>query len=91
MSDKKIPLRACTGCREMKEKRELIRVVRDSEGNVSIDFSGKKAGRGAYLCKNEACLTKAIRTKGLERSLNVPIGAELYEVLRKELLNHDEG
>lgn len=91
MSDKKIPLRACTGCREMKEKRELIRVVRDSEGNVSIDFSGKKAGRGAYLCKNEACLNKAMRTKGLERSLNVAIGAELYEVLRKELLNHDEG
>lgn len=69
MKPKKIPLRMCVGCREMKPKRELIRVVRSPEGEVSIDPVGKKPGRGAYVCRQEACLKRAIKQKQLERQL----------------------
>ncbi|NLO48128.1 MAG: YlxR family protein [Clostridiales bacterium] len=78
---KKIPLRQCTGCKEMKPKRELIRVVRSPEGTISLDFKGKSPGRGAYLCKNTECLKKARKSQALERSLDTSIPAELYDDL----------
>ena len=82
---KKIPQRQCMGCRERKEKRALIRVVRTPEGEVTLDFSGKKNGRGAYLCPNPDCLKKAIRAKSLDRSLEVTIPQEVYDRLEKEM------
>ena len=82
---KKIPQRQCMGCRERREKRQLIRVVRSPEGEVSLDFSGKKNGRGAYLCPNPDCLKKAIRAKSLDRSLEVTIPQEVYDRLEKEM------
>ena len=82
---KKIPQRQCMGCRERKAKRELIRVVRGPEGTVSLDFSGKAPGRGAYLCPNAECLKKAIRYKALDRSLETQIPQQVYERLEKEM------
>ena len=82
---KKIPQRQCMGCRERREKRQLIRVVRSPEGEVSLDFSGKKNGRGAYLCPDPQCLKKAIKSKALERSLEVTIPQEIYDRLEKEM------
>ena len=82
---KKIPQRQCMGCRERKAKRELIRVVRGTDGNVSLDFGGKLNGRGAYICPDPECLKKAQRAKSLERSLEVPIPQEVYDRLEKEL------
>ena len=82
---KKIPQRQCMGCRERKAKRELIRVVRTPEGEVSLDFGGKMNGRGAYLCPDPACLKKAIRSKALDRSLEVAIPQEVYDRLEKEM------
>ena len=73
------------GCQESKDKRELIRVVRSPEGQVSLDFTGRKAGRGAYICPQEECLNKAIKTKAIERSLELQIDAALYETMRSEL------
>ncbi|MGL4362290.1 MAG: RNase P modulator RnpM [Cellulosilyticaceae bacterium] len=84
MKTKKIPLRKCTGCNEMKNKKELMRVVKDSEGVFSLDFTGKKAGRGAYLCKTAECLDNAEKTRGLERSFKTAVGKEIYQNLRKE-------
>lgn len=80
----KIPLRQCTGCREMKNKKEMIRVIRTSEGAIELDATGKKNGRGAYLCASRACLEQAIKSHGLERSLKAPIPTEVYESLKKE-------
>ena len=82
---KKIPQRQCMGCRERKAKRELIRVVRTPEGGVSLDFGGKMNGRGAYICPNSECLKKAIRSKALDRSLEVEIPQEVYDRLQKEM------
>ena len=82
---KKIPQRQCMGCRERKAKRELIRVVRGTDGNVSLDFSGKAPGRGAYICPNSECLKKALRSKSLDRSLEVTIPQEVYDRLEKEM------
>ena len=82
---KKIPQRQCMGCRERKEKRAMIRVVRTPEGEVSLDFSGKKNGRGAYLCPDPQCLKKAIKAKALDRSLEVTIPQEIYDRLEKEM------
>ena len=82
---KKIPQRQCRGCRERKPKRELIRVVRTPEGQVCLDFSGKMNGRGAYLCPNAQCLQKALRSKALDRSLEVAIPEEVYARLEKEM------
>ena len=79
---KKIPMRQCLGCREMKPKRDLIRVVRSPEGEVSLDFKGKKPGRGAYVCPNADCLKKATRSKALERALSAEIPDELYLALQ---------
>ena len=82
---KKIPLRQCVGCREMKEKKILLRVVRSPEGKVSLDFGGKKPGRGAYICWSGECLKKARKNRSLERSLKMAIPSEVYDSLEKEL------
>ena len=82
---KKIPQRQCMGCRERREKRQMIRVVRTPEGNVNLDFGGKMNGRGAYICPQSECLKKAIRSKALERSLEVSIPEEVYARLQKEM------
>ncbi len=82
---KKIPQRQCMGCRERKAKRELIRVVRGTDGTVSLDFGGKLNGRGAYICPKAECLQKAQKAKALERSLEVPIPQEVYDRLAKEM------
>ena len=82
---KKIPQRQCMGCRERKEKRQLIRVVRKTDGSVCVDFSGKVSGRGAYIFPDKACLNKALKSKSLERSLEVAIPEEVYGRLEKEM------
>ena len=82
---KKIPQRQCVGCREMKDKKSLLRVVRSPEGAVSLDFGGKKPGRGAYVCHDVACLQKARKTRALERALDIPIPAEVYDAMETEL------
>ena len=80
-----IPMRMCVGCRESKPKRELIRVVRAPDGTVSMDPGGKKPGRGAYVCRQESCLMRAIRQKQLERQLEVQLTDDVAEALRQEL------
>lgn len=80
---KKIPMRKCTGCNEMKEKKGMIRVLKCEEG-IMLDTTGKKNGRGAYLCRSAECFAKAVKNKGLERSLKVQIPKEVYESLEKE-------
>ena len=84
---RKVPLRKCTGCGEMKEKRELVRVVRSKEGEVSLDLVGKKPGRGAYICKNAECLKLAKKAKRIERALDCQISPELYDIMEKEIEN----
>jgi predicted RNA-binding protein YlxR (DUF448 family) len=87
MKVRKIPLRMCTGCMEMKPKKELIRVVKSPEGEVSIDLTGKKSGRGAYVCKSTECLGRAVKTKRLSRNLDVTINEEIYNRLKEEIEN----
>lgn len=98
---KKVPLRKCTGCGEMKEKRELIRVVKSPEkkdengsvisgGEISLDLTGRKSGRGAYVCKNADCFEKARKARRFERSLSCKIPEEVYEQMSKELENASE-
>jgi predicted RNA-binding protein YlxR (DUF448 family) len=82
---KKIPMRQCLGCREMKPKKELIRVVRSPEGEITLDFRGKANGRGAYLCPDPACLKKAIKARALERAFSAQIPAEVYEALERQM------
>ena len=85
MSRKKIPQRQCIGCGEMKGKKEMIRVIKTAEGEILLDATGRKNGRGAYLCPSEECLKKAIKNKGLERSFKMAIPKEVYESLEKEM------
>ena len=85
MAEKKIPLRKCTGCNEMKPKKELIRVLKTTEEEIVLDKTGKKNGRGAYLCNSLECFKQARKTRGLERSLQIKIPDEIYETLEKEL------
>lgn len=82
---KKIPLRQCLGCREMKPKRELIRAVRSPEGEVSLDFRGRKPGRGAYVCPNPECLKKARKARALERAFSCQIPEEVWDALEQEM------
>ena len=82
---KKIPMLQCLGCREMKPKATLIRVVRSPEGELSLDARGKKSGRGAYVCRDSACLKKARKSKALERSLDTQIPNEIYDRLEQEM------
>lgn len=85
---KKIPQRQCMGCRERKNKRDMIRVVRAPSGTVSLDFSGNAQGRGAYICPDPECLKKALRSKSLDRALEVTIPEEVYDRLAKEMESH---
>ena len=85
MSVKKIPLRQCIGCGEMKSKKEMIRVLRTAEGEILIDATGIKNGRGAYLCPSCECLKKAVKSKGLDRSFKMAVPREVYEALEKEM------
>lgn len=87
---KKVPQRMCVGCKEMKNKKELVRVVKTPEEMVMIDPTGKKAGRGSYVCRNEQCLTAAVKSKGLEKSLKTKISAEIYEILKGHLPVNDK-
>lgn len=82
---KKIPMRQCLGCREMKPKRELIRAVRSPEGEISLDFKGKKPGRGAYICNDAQCLKKALKSKALERAFSAQIPDEVYAALNEQM------
>lgn len=86
---KKIPMRQCMGCNEHKPKSELLRVVRDPEGNISLDFKGKKSGRGAYLCFDVGCLKKARKSKRIDRVLDCEIPSEVYDAMEEELKNHE--
>ena len=88
---KKIPLRQCVGCREMKPKKELIRVVRSPEGEISLDFKGKKPGRGAYVCPDAACLAKARKSRALERAFSAQIPAEVYGLLEEQMREESDG
>ncbi len=88
---KKIPMRQCLGCREMKPKKELIRVVRSPEGVVSLDFRGKLPGRGAYLCPARECLAKAKKARALERTFGAALPPDLYEVLQQQLEGSEYG
>ncbi len=82
---KKIPLRKCTGCQEMKSKKEMMRILRTSEGDIILDTTGRKNGRGAYVCCTMECFEKAVKNKGLERSLKCKVPQETYEILKKEI------
>ncbi len=85
MKPKKIPMRMCVGCREMKEKRELIRIVRTPEGDAVLDPTGKRSGRGAYVCRKAECLKRSIRQKQLERQLEITLTSEVIEALTAEM------
>lgn len=85
MANKKIPMRQCVGCREMKPKKELIRIIRTSEDTMEVDISGKKNGRGAYICPDRECLSKAVKSKGLERSLKMSVPEEIFKEFEEEL------
>ena len=82
---KKIPMRQCLGCREAKPKKELIRVVRSPEGQISLDFKGKASGRGAYICHDPQCLKKAIKSKSQERAFSTQIPPEIYDKLNEQM------
>lgn len=85
MNNKKIPMRKCVGCGEMKPKKELIRVLRTTEEEFVLDATGKKNGRGAYICNSKECFLKAVRNKGLERSFKQAIPEDVYTQLEKEM------
>lgn len=84
---KKIPMRQCVGCGEMKSKKEMLRVLKTTEGPIVLDNTGKKNGRGAYLCNDMECLKKARKNKGLERSFKEKIPEQIYDCLEKEFAN----
>ena len=84
-ASKKLPIRKCVGCQEMKSKKEMIRVIRTSQGEFLLDATGRKNGRGAYLCPSKECLEKAVKNKGLERSFKQAIPKEVYEALEKDM------
>jgi uncharacterized protein len=84
---KKLPQRQCVGCRERKDKRELIRAVKSPQGEVSLDFTGKKPGRGAYVCPSGECLRRARKSRALERALETAIPESVYEEMEKEMAN----
>ena len=88
---KKIPLRQCVGCREMKPKKELIRVVKSPEGEVSLDFKGKKPGRGAYVCPDPQCLKRARKSRALERDFSAPLPEQVYDQLEAQMQEGEDG
>ena len=90
-SNKKVPMRKCFGCQEMKSKKEMIRVIRTAENEFVLDATGKKNGRGAYLCPDRECLKKAVKSRGLERSFKQAIPEAVYESLEKEMVGIETG
>ena len=88
--NKKVPMRQCVGCGEMKSKKEMMRILKTAEGDIVLDVTGKKNGRGAYLCKSDECLKKARKTKGIERSFKMSIPEEVYDNLEKEFAESEE-
>ena len=88
--EKKIPMRQCLGCNEHRPKVELLRVVRSPEGEISLDFVGKKSGRGAYLCRDVKCLRRARKSLRIDRTLNCTVPAEVYDAMESELELHGE-
>ena len=88
---RKLPQRQCLGCREMRNKKDLIRVVRSPEGEISLDFKGKKPGRGAYVCPAPACLAKARKSRALERAFSTAIPAEVYDQLEGQMREETDG
>ena len=88
---KKIPMRQCTGCNERRQKKDLIRIIRPPEDEIVVDFTGKKNGRGAYICNSTECLQLAKKKKSLDRSLKTTIPEEVYQELEKEMSVHEEG
>ncbi len=88
MQARRIPLRMCAGCGEMKPKKELVRVVRDKDGQISLDLTGKKAGRGAYVCPSPECLKKARKARRIERSFQCKIPDEIYDAMEAEMERH---
>ena len=88
--NKKVPMRQCVGCGEMKSKKEMMRIQKTAEGDIVLDVTGKKNGRGAYLCKTDACLKKARKNRGIERSFKMNIPSEVYDNLEKEFAESEE-
>ena len=88
--EKKIPMRQCLGCNEHRAKTELLRVVRSPEGEISLDFTGKKSGRGAYICRDVKCLRRAGKSLRIDRTLNCTIPAEIYAAMESELVAHGD-
>ncbi len=88
MKQKKIPLRKCNGCGEQKDKRELVRIVKNANGEISLDVTGKAAGRGAYICPNAECLRKARKTKRIDKVFECAVPSEVYEQLEEQLKNN---
>lgn len=88
MKQKKIPLRKCNGCGEQKEKRELVRIVKNANGEISLDLTGKAAGRGAYICPNAECLKKARKAKRIEKAFECAVPSEVYDKLEEQLENN---
>ncbi len=91
MKEKKIPMRQCVGCREMLPKPSLIRAVKPKEGEVELDFTGKKSGRGAYICKNSECLKKARKSRAFERAFECSISEAVYDTMEKTLSEEADG
>ena len=89
MQAKRIPMRMCTGCGEMKPKRERVRVVKGAEGEISLDLTGKKAGRGAYVCRSLACLQKARKARRFEKAFSCQIPTEVYDRMEEELTQNE--
>ena len=85
MSTKKVPLRQCIGCGEMKSKKEMVRILKTESGEIILDATGRKNGRGAYLCPNMECFRKAVKGRGIERSFKMAVPREVYEALEKEM------
>ena len=90
MKQKKIPMRNCKGCNEMKPKKELIRIVKSPEGEISLDLTGKKNGRGAYICHSVECFKKVRKSRRLEKEFECKIPDEVYDLMEKELLDDGE-
>ncbi len=88
---KKLPLRKCVGCGEMKEKKELVRILRTQEGEVIVDLTGRANGRGAYICPQKSCLESAVKSRGLERSLRTRITDEIYTLLNEQIEGAEHG
>ena len=86
---KKIPLRQCLGCREHKAKSDLIRVVKSPEGEISLDFSGKKPGRGAYICHDPECLKRTVKTKAFSRAFKAQVSEDIFTELNNQLINKE--